>query len=1303
MTDFRPDPDQPNPAEIRTRAQFAEGLATLREQAGLTVRTVASRVGVGSATVGDWFAGRGLPSLSSRDALVRVLRTCKVADDALVGEWLRAWRRVRQAPGPRPAGPEPYRGLASFQPEDAEWFFGRDALTTRLLDRLAALDATGGAVQVIVGASGSGKSSLLRAGLIPRLRSDALPGSSRWPLILCTPGSAPVEVLAERLAELLVLPPTEVAAAIRADPARCTEYAARVADGAGHRRLLVVVDQFEEVFAPEVADERDLFVDALCALGSGAAGALVAVGLRADFYAHALRVPKLLAALQDGQLTVGPMGSDELRAAIIEPARKARLEIEDGLVELLLHDVGSGGTRGAATSGAGVLPLLSHALYATWSNAHGNRMTIASYHEVGGLDGAIAASADAVYEELVPTQRELARRLFLRLVHVTTDTADTRCRVDTGELLAEYGQRAAELEDVLDRYISRRLITADTDTVEISHEALLTAWPTLRAWLDTDRAGRVVGQRLSTSALNWRREGDDPAALYRGARLAAAQEWAADHRHELSVTTASFLAASARHARRRGRRLRLLVGSLTALAVTTCVLTGYAFQQRAVASEQRRDAVDQRNQAISRLVAGRADTLRDSDPALATQLSLVAYRIAPTVEARSSLLDAAVTPAPTRLAGFAGAVQAVAYDRRTGLLAAGGLDRTVRLWSAPEPALVPVSTGPALTGPTGAVFTVALSPDGRTLAAAGEDASIHRWDVTNPARPVPQGKPITGPESTVYSVAFSPDGRILAAGSADRTVRLWDISDPARSRPLTRLTGPGAAVHSVTFSPDGRTLAAGSADGTVRLWDVTSPHRPVPAAPTRGHSLKVYAVAFSPDGRTLASGGEDRTVRLWDVTDPRRPVPRRAPLVGPSSWVNAVAFSPDGGTLVAGASDNSLHTWDVGSGIPGPAVPHPTPVTTVAFGSDPETILTGSTDAMVRRWRLPGPTLHGATDAIFNIALDPHRSILATASRDQTVRLWRVTDPRRPVPLGTALRSPSARDPFAGTVAISPDGRLLAVGTRTGPVHLWDLTDPGRPAALGPSLTGPTALVQTLAFSPDGATLAAGGDDTRVHLWSVADPRRPRRLATIDGNSPALVLSVAFSPDRRTLAIAGTDATVTLWDVTDPARPSPLGPPLTGFAGYVYGIGFSPDGRTLAAGSADRTVRLWDLADPRRPVPLGSPIGGPTSHVYSVAFSPDGRLLAVAATDATARLWDVSERTRPVALATLTRLAAPVYAVMFGPDGRTLIGAGADSTVRLWETEPETVSGWVCGTAGAPITRAEWTLHVPGVPFAPSC
>ena len=423
-----------------------------------------------------------------------------------------------------------------------------------------------------------------------------------------------------------------------------------------------MADQFEEVFTacPDEA-ERQAFVTAIAAL---AGPALVVLALRADFYAAALQYPELALVLQDRQIVVGPMTRDEVRRAIVEPARLARIEVEQGLVELLLRDVAPRQPDQAAPGAGhepGALPLLSHALLTTWEHSRGGRLTVAAYQASGGIQHAIAQTAERAYGQLGHGQQEIARRLFLRLVRVADDAPDTRSQVQLSEL--HDGPGGTSADDVLARFVSDRLITLDSGTAQISHEALLTAWPRLRSWIDADREGLRLRHRISGAARAWDDIGRDAAALLRGGQLAMARDWAAvpANSASLSPLAREFLAAgtqaeevqqTAEH--RRTSRLRRLVAALTVLVVATVGLAGYGFAQQHAASDAGQRATSAERDAQSREAAIEADQARGQSAALAAQLSLAAYQIAPTVQARSSLLESSGGPAAARLADSAG-------------------------------------------------------------------------------------------------------------------------------------------------------------------------------------------------------------------------------------------------------------------------------------------------------------------------------------------------------------------------------------------------------------------------------------------------------------------------------------------------------------------------------------------------------------------------------------------------------------------------------------------------------------------------
>jgi WD40 repeat protein len=1038
---------------------------------------------------------------------------------------------------------------------------------------------------------------------------------------------------------------------------------------------------------------------------------VVVLALRADFYDRALRYPELAGALQERQVVLVPMTRHEVRSAIVEPARLARLEVADGLVELLLSDLAPRSPDGSPADAGhepGALPLLSHALLTTWSHSHGGRLTVADYQASGGIRHAIARTADQVYGSLDEQQRDIARRLFLRLVYVADDAPETRSSVRLGEL-RDWPGDAASPGVVLDRFVAERLITVDADTAQITHEALLTAWPLLRTWIDANREGLRLRRRLSDAARTWDEAGRDPAALLRGGQLALARDWAADplNRDSLGTLTRAFVDAGIvqerlQQAAERNRTLRLrrLVAALSVLVVLTIGLAGYAFQQRQAATSARDNATAARNTAQSREVAIEADQVRGQNAGLAAQLSLAAYRIAPTADARASLLESSGSPAEARLSDSADVVEAVSLSPDHHVLAVAAADGTLRLWDVTRPGH-PVRLGPTLQprNRNDPLYSVAFSPAGSLLAAAGAGREVVLWNVANPAHPVRLPVALTGPANTVYSLAFSPRRPLLAAGSADQTVRLWNLANPDHPAALGRpLTGPAGFVQSVAFSPDGRTLAAGSTDKTVQLWNVSDPAHPVTLGkPLTGPAKGVYSVAFSPDGRTLAAGSQDNKVWLWKVANPARPRPGGT-LTGDTDWVNTVAFSPDGRTLAAGSSDDQVLVWSLATRRVTATLPQPQPVTSLAWDGAGH-LVAGDADGMVRTWVLPTPVFD-VGGPVNSVAYGPGGHLLAVGS-NPGLQVWSPASRRQLA----AAAVPGPAGTIVNAVAFSPGGTSLAAGYGDGMIQLWRVAPDGALARLSRPLVAQKTsgdLVEFAAFSPDGRLLATCGDDGTVRLWSVTDPADPRPLATVR-DSGTIAFSVAFSPDGRTLAVASADGLTRLWGISHPARPVKLGHPLAGPASYAISVAFSPDGRILAVGSADKTVRLWNVADLARPVPLGHPLTGPTGYVYSVAFSPDGRTLAAGVTDGTVWQWGVTHPARPDLVATLTGPAHAVYSVAFAPGGASLAGGSADGTVRMWDTQVSAASAEVCASSGQPLTRTEWQIFLPGRRYAPPC
>ncbi len=1205
----------------------------------------------------------------------------------------------------------PFRGLQVFEQEDAWLFFGRESETADLLARLGRSP-----VLAMVGNSGSGKSSLVRAGLIPALRAGRFhhEGSSvdQWRIAVFRPSGAPFDYLAEILPsqltpELSLKERAEFIADCRnrlrsgGDTLRnaISALASAMPGKSGSTRILLVADQFEEIFTLTTNRQiRDRYIDALLAasrLDSVVPVHLVLV-LRADFYAHCLEHAELSRCLEANLYNVPRMTQEQLRETIEKRLALASANAEAGLVDSLLEDVGSE---------PGNLALLEHALDQLWEKygGHGRTLTNRAYAEIGRLRGALGRHADEVYASIEDEkQKRLAQKIFLELVHLGEGAQDTRRRVSREDLLSLGA--AGKVEPLLGRLASSRLISTGGEGqqtfVEVSHEALIREWPALREWLLQNRDELRLERRLQQAAEEWQGLNQDPGALLQGARLAQAEEWLARHedapalmwqflqtsvelrsetvrkKHEAQERELAQQRAAAVLARRSAARLRWFSSALAAMLLVAVGATWFTYHLQVIEK--------------SRTLAAQSAELLPRDHGQALDLAIRSWRTAKTEEAHVAVAKS--FPELLGIVKHDGPVFRAVFSPNGRWILSASNDNTVRLSDADDSRLLAT-----LKGDTGKVQDVTFSPDGQRILTASDDHTARVWSIDGRllATLGSHMNPVQRFDwEPVAKATFSPDGKRIVTAGLDTAARVWNTAD---GKLLATLQGHTHIVASASFSPDGKHIVTASWDLTARVWNGADGHL---ESTLYGHTKIIWNAEFFPDSQRIITRSLDGTARIWNGTDGRL-----LATLQHNGPIDDVQLSSNGQRIVTASDDHTARMWNSADGALLFTLPHNGTVNRAEFSPDGRYIVTASDDHTARVWNGANGRLlvmlEGHTDQVFDAAFSPDGHRIVACSRDRTARVWNTAgglllttlrgyhsgfahaefsrDGQRIVTVSTISEDETARlwssdGRLLATLQggkggfkqahFSPNGQRIVTASVDGTAEIWNGAD-GRLLA---TLRGHTGTVWQAAFSPDGQRIVTAGEDHTARVWNSADGHL---LATLQGHSDG-VSHAAFSPEGQSIVTASRDHTARVWDSAD----GHLLAVLQGHTDRVWRAAFSPDGRRIVTASFDHTARLWDRSDGR----LVAKLEGHSDVLTAVAFSPDGKNILTASWDHTARMWSSTDGRLQM---TLQGHTEKVFGAEFSADSQRIVTVSEDTTARVWSSADGRLLATLQGHTGA--------------------
>lgn len=1119
--------------------------------------------------------------------------------------------------------PCPYRGLSAFQENDQSVFFGRENFTNLLLEAIKTKPLV-----AVIGSSGSGKSSVVFAGLLPRLRQKT---SSRLPLKIAAfrPGKNPFDTLAIALLSVQNIPDNnierkiaelELADELKSNPNRLSQEIETIVRQGNHQHFVLVADQFEELYTLCSETEYQAFLDGLLIAINKAPGFTLILTLRADFFGRVLGYEPFGQALQQypPELLI-PMNVDELREAIAKPSQQLGIELEQGLTERLIN---------AVSKRPGYLPLLEFVLTQLWEKQKQNILSHAAYEEIGGIENALTNYAEEVYIQLDETDRQRLQKIFIQLVNPGEGTEDTR-------RLATRSQVGEENWDLVTYLASIRLVVTNgsgqtgKETVEIVHEALIQNWKQLQFWIQRNRDFRSWQERLRMAMQNWKTQHNcDESVLLSGAPLTEAKDWLQQRSDEISRDEKQFIEKSIELQKKRDR---IQTCAILALLIFALI----AFQQWQQAEYQKKlIQISNINNYSESLLLSKSGKEFEALIAILKAVRIVQQtnKIEPDlrIQVAASLQQALDNiKERNRLEQHGDQIMSVSFSPDGQTIASASFDKTVKLWGRDGTLLK------TFKGHKDKVFDISFSPDGELIASASFDKTVKLW-----RRDGTVLKTLKGHRDHVLNVSFSPDGKTIATASEDKTIKLWNQEGTL----LKTFRGHTDTVFDVTFSPDGQTIASASWDKTVKIWNLNGDLLQT----LKGHQDQVDSVSFSPDEQLIATASADldKTIKLWKYDRKKASYELYKILEGHHDTIYSVRFSPDGQKIASASKDNTIKLWTREGGLLETFNGHTNSVNSISFNPDGQTIVSGSGDSTVRLWNFShNRILTGNKRAVDHITFSRDGREIVTVSRDNTVRVWNLLGEQQ---IQWNLKG------SAKNVSFSPDGQMIATANDDNTVKLWS-----RNGILLNTFKGHTDEVFDISFSPNGQLIASASLDNTVKLWSL-DGTLQR---TLKGHSDK-VWSVSFSPDGQTIATAGRDQTVKLWNLDGTLKRT-----LTGHNDAVINVSFSPDGQTIASASQDNTIKLWKLDGT-----LLHTLKGHTGIVNSVSFSFDGQTIASGSDDSTVRLWSLDGRL----LKTLQGHSQGVYGVSFSPKSQLLASAGSDGIVILWDLELDSLTNRAC-------------------------